>query len=101
MQSGRRLIHDVEFSPALLRRCIELAGNLGSLCLATGECRCRLAKAQVAEAHLLELPKCLAELFFARKEPDRLVDRELEHVGDALSVDFDVEHFGLEAFSAT
>src|SRR5437868_7516421 len=99
MQSRRRLVHDVELLTGLLARQGELAGDLESLRFAAGESRRWLAQSEIAQADLLQLPQCLTEPLFARKEPNCLVDGQLEDVVDAATVDFHVEHFGLESLA--
>ena len=73
---------------------------LSALRLAAGQRRRRLAEPQVAESDLLQLPERLAELLLVREEADRLVDRELEHVGRCSCRVLHVEHFGLEPLAA-
>src|SRR2546423_9390447 len=100
MQSRRRLVHDVELLTGLLARQGELAGDLESLRFAARESRRWLAQSEIAQADLLQLPQRLTEPLFARTEPNCLVDGQLEDIVDAATVDFHVEHFGLESLAA-
>jgi hypothetical protein len=60
----------------------QLAGDLDALGLAAGQRGRRLAQAQVAEPHLLQLPERLRQPVLLQEEADGLVHGELEHVVD-------------------
>src|SRR5262245_55270296 len=97
MEPRRRLIHHVQLLAALSPREHELSRDLQSLCLSAGQRRRRLSEPQIAETDLLQLPECLAELFFAREKANRLVDGQVEHLVDVLAMHANVEHVRLEA----
>src|SRR5687768_2662211 len=101
MEAGGRLVHDVELPSRSLARGRQLSGDLDTLRLPSGQSRRRLSEAQIPESHLLQLPESLAELLFARKEPNGLIDSQLQNFRDALSVNTNVEHLRLESLAAT
>src|SRR4029079_13402986 len=93
MQTRRRLVHDIKLPSALsICRC-KLARNLDTLSLATRESRCCLSESEICEADLLQLPESLPEFFFANEKANCLIDGEIEHLGDVLSIHAEVEYF--------
>ena len=69
------------------RRLGQVARELQALRLAAGERGHRLAETQVVEAHVDErLAGAVSTSGWPAKNGERLVDRELEHVGDAAAV---------------
>ena len=100
MQSGGGFVHDVDLPSASAFSRHEFARDLDPLRLASRQGRGRLPEPQVAESHLLQLPERLTQFFLPRKEPDRLVHRELQHVVDRFPLHHDVEDIWLESAPA-
>ena len=71
----------------------ELGGQLHALRLAAGQRRRRLAEADVAQADRVERLQAPADLGDVLEEDDRLLDGHVEHVGDRLALEADVERF--------
>ena len=69
----------------------QLPGDLEPLGLAAGERGGRLAQPEVAQPHLLQVPQGLAQRGLVSEAADRLVDGELQHIGDGVAVDLHLQ----------
>ena len=67
----------------------EVARQLQALGLAAGQCRHRLAQAEVLEADVGNRRERLQYCRLVAEEGDRLRDRQLEHLGDRLATPFE------------
>ena len=92
---GRRLVEDVERPPG--RDLAELGGELHALRLAAGERRRRLAERHVVEPDVVQRLQPPADLRDLGEEPQRLLDRHLEHVGDRLALEPHLERLAVVA----
>ena len=92
---GRRLVEDVERPPG--RDLRELRGELHALRLAPGERRRRLAELDVVEADVVQRLQPAPELRDLGEEPQRFLDRHLEHVRDRLALEAHLERLAVVA----
>ena len=97
MQAGRRLVEDVERPPG--RDLRQLGRELDALRLAARQRRRRLAEADVAEADVVERLQPAADLRDVLEELERLLDGHVEHVGDRLALEADVERLAVVALA--
>ena len=97
VQAGRRLVEDVERAAG--RDLRELGRELDALRLAARQRRRRLAEADVAEPDVVERLQPPADLRDVLEELDGLLDRHVEHVGDRLALEADVERLAVVALA--
>ncbi len=97
VQAGRGLVEDVERAPG--RDLRELGRELDALGLAAGERRRGLAEPDVAEPDLVERLQAPADLRDVLEERQRLLDRHVEHVGDGLALEADLERLAVVALA--
>ena len=97
VQAGRRLVEDVE-RPAR-RDLRELGRELDALRLAARQRRRGLPEADVAEADVVERLQPAADLRDVLEELDGLLDRHVEHVGDRLALEADLERLAVVALA--
>ena len=97
VQAGGRLVEQEQLARLRAAGLGEVAGELQALRFAARERRHRLAEAQVVEADVLQRAQRRHQLGFVAEEVERLGDGQLEHVGDRLAVDLDLEDLGAEA----
>ena len=97
VQAGGGLVEDVE-GPAG-GDLGQLGRQLDALRLATRQRRRRLAEPDVAQPHVVERLQAPADLRDVREELERLLDRHLEHVGDRLALEPDVEGLAVVALA--
>ncbi len=95
VEAGRRLVEDVE--RASRGPLAELARELDPLRLASREGRCRLAELDVAEPHVVERLQDAGDTRLVLEERQRLLDRHVEHVGDRMPLERDVERVAVVA----
>ena len=77
----------------------QLGRELDALRLAAGERRRGLAEAHVVEADVVQRLQPARDLRDVREELERLLDRHLEHVGDRLALEADVERLAVVALA--
>src|SRR5262249_32444267 len=99
VQSGRRLVEDVEGRSG--RDLRELGRELDPLRLATRQRRRRLAEADVAEADRVERLPPPAGLGEGVGELERLFDRHVQDVGDRLALEADRQRLAVVAPALT
>ena len=95
VQSGRGLVEDVEGVPG--RAAAQLAGQLHPLGLAARERGCRLAQAHVAQPDVDQCLHVTGDRRLALEEGQRLLTRHVEHVGDRLAPEGDLERVAVVA----
>src|SRR6185312_10957518 len=94
-----RLVEDVE---RLARRNLrELLRELHPLRLTTGERRRRLAELDVVQPHVVKSLQAAPDLRDLGEEGKRLLDGHLEHVGDRLPLEADLERLAVVPLAAT
>ena len=96
-EAGRRLVEDVERAAGGATR--QLGGQLDALRLAAGERRRGLAEPDVAEADGLERLQLRSHLREGAEEVERLVDGHVQHVGDVLAVEEDLQRLAVVALA--
>ena len=89
VQAGRRLVEHVD-GPSR-RSLLQFGGELDPLSLATGQGRCGLAHAHVAEAYVDECLKVARDRRNRGEELERLLDRHVEDLGDRLALVVNLE----------
>ena len=94
---GGRLVEDVE--RAARRAARQFLGELHALRLAARQGRRLLADMDVAEADLLQGQQLVADDRHGLEELDALVDRHVEHVGDRLAAEHDLERLAVVALA--
>ncbi len=97
VQAGRRLVEDVQRRPGGDLR--QLGGQLHALRLAARQRRGRLAEADVAQADVVERLQLPADLGDVVEELDRLLDGHVQHVGDRLALEADVQRLAVVALA--
>ena len=97
MQAGGRFIEDVQRLAGRAAR--EFLRQLDALRLATGESRRRLANVDVAEADFVERYQLVADRRHGAEELGAFLDRHVEHVGDGLAAEGDVESLAVVALA--
>ena len=95
VQARRRLVEDVERPTGVALR--QFRRQLDPLRLATGQGRRRLAEVDVAEPDIEKGLQLLADARLILEEGERVLDRLLEHVGDAQSPEADFERLTIVA----
>src|SRR2546425_6970263 len=95
MESRGRLVEDVE-RPAG-RDLAELGRELDALRLAAGERRRRLAELDVVEPDVVQGLQATADLRDLGEEGQRLLDRHVEHIGDRLALEANLERLAVVA----
>ena len=99
VEAGRRLVEQVDrVTGGTLR---QLGRQLHALRLATGERRRGLSETDVAEADVHQGPHVARDAGLVGEEVDRLGDRHVEHVGDRLALELDVERVAVVAGAVT
>jgi len=83
----RRFIQDVQCPSALCA--LQLGCELDALGFSAREFSRRLAKANIAEAHLLDDGKASFQRVLLLEERISLIDCHLQHIGHRLAADFD------------
>src|SRR5213592_1507190 len=83
VQSGRRLVQDVEGAPRVALR--QLGRELDSLRLASGQGGSRLAEVDIAEPYVVQELQFRADARLVLEEVESLAHRQVEHVRDRLS----------------
>ena len=97
VQAGRRLVEDVERAAGVALR--ELGRELDALRLAAGQRRRALAEVDVAESDVVERLQLLADARLVLEERERVLDRQLEHVGDAQAAEAHLERLAIVALA--
>ena len=97
MQSGGRLVKDVQRTPGLLTR--ELGGQFHSLVLASAERQRGLSQTYVAQPHVLKSLELAGYGRHGSEELHGLGDGHLKYVVDAFSLVFDRQDIGIEPLS--
>ena len=97
VQAGGRLVEDVE-RPAG-RDLRQLGGELHALRLAARQRRRRLAEPDVVEPDVVQRLQPALDLRDVLEELERLLDRHLEHVGDRLALEADLERLAVVALA--
>jgi hypothetical protein len=97
VQAGRRLVEHVDGAAG--RALLQLGGQLDALGLTTRERRRRLAEPDVAQAHVDERLQVPGDGRHRREELGGLLDRHVEHVGDRLALEVDLEGLAVVARS--
>src|SRR4029077_2911949 len=77
----------------------ELGGELDPLRLAARQRRRRLDEADVVEAYVVQGAQAAGDLRHVLEELDPLLDRHLQHVGDVLALEANLERLAVVAFS--
>src|SRR6185503_20374431 len=77
----------------------QFLGEFDALRLAAGEGRRLLADMDVAQADLLQGQELVADHRDGLEEIDAFVDRHLEHVGDRLAAELDLERLAVVALA--
>src|SRR5262249_34365657 len=95
VQPRRRLVEDVKRPPRSTLR--ELLGQLHPLRLAAGKRRRRLAELDVSEADVLQRSQLVGDAGKVLEQRQRLVDREIEDVGDRFAAILDLERLAVVA----
>ena len=95
MQAGRRLVEDVERAAGAALR--QLLRQLHALRLAARQRRRRLAELDVAEADVLQRAQLVGDRRKVLEQRQRLIDRQVEHVGDRLAAILDLERLAVVA----
>jgi hypothetical protein len=80
MESGGGLIEDVERASGIALR--QLGRELDALRFTAGERRCALAKVDVTKTDVIESVKLLVDARLILEESERILDGEIENVGD-------------------
>ena len=89
VKAGRRLIEDVDRAAG--RTLLQLGGKFHPLGLASGKGRRRLPHANVAEADVDEGGEMAGDRGYRSKELQCLLDRHIEHLGDGLALEANLE----------
>src|SRR3954447_23430865 len=97
VQAGGRLVEDVERPPC--RDLAELGGQLDPLRLAARQRRGGLAEPHVVEADIVQRLHPALDLRDVGEELERLLDRHVQHVGDRLALEADVERLAVVALA--
>ena len=97
VQAGRRLVEDVERAAG--GALAELGRQLHALRLAARQRRRRLAEPHVAEADVDQRLQVPRDRRLVREELERLLDRHVEHLGDVLALERDVERVAVVALA--
>ena len=97
VQARRRLVEDVERPPG--RDLRQLGRELDALRLAARQRRRRLPEADVAEPDRVQRLEPAPDLRDVHEELERLLDGHLEHVGDVLALEADVERLAVVALA--
>src|SRR5262245_55181338 len=97
MQAGRGLVQNIERSPCTAPR--QLFRELHALRLSPAERRRRLAETEVSEADILERAQLVGDRREVLEQRQRLIDGEIEHVGDRLAAVLDLERLAIVAAS--
>ncbi len=95
VQAGRRLVEQIERAAG--RSFHQLAGELDALGLAAGERRRGLAELEVIEPHVVQRLQLVTDLRDVFEMAERLLHVHLEHFGDALVLEHDLQRFAIEA----
>src|SRR5215210_4875670 len=97
LQPGGRLVEDVE----RLTRCdlAQLRGQLDPLRLAARQRRRGLAEPHVVEPDVVQRLDAALDLRDVGEELERLLDRHVEHVGDRLALEADVQRLAVVALA--
>ena len=95
VQAGRRLVEDVERAAGAAPR--QFLRQLHALRLAAAQRRRRLAELDVAEADVLQRPQLVGDRREVLEQRQRLVDGQVEHVGDRLAAVLDLERLAVVA----
>ena len=85
MQTGRRLVEDVERPPGAAPR--ELARELHTLRFAAAQRRRRLPELDVAKTDILQRAQLVGDRRKVLEQRQRLIDSQVEHFGDRLARD--------------
>src|SRR5687768_4033706 len=93
VQAGRRLVEYVERPSGVALR--ELRRQLHTLGLATRERRRTLTEMDVAQANVNERFELLTNARLVLEELERILDRHLEDVGDALAAEANLERLAI------
>src|SRR5262245_3524094 len=93
MQTGRRLVEDVQRPPCSTAG--QLARELHALRLAARQCRRRLTELDVAEPDLAQRPEFIRNRRKILNECERLIDGEIENFGDRLAAILDFERLAV------
>src|SRR6476659_426497 len=97
MESGRGLIKDIERAPGGAAR--QLARQLHPLRLAARQRRRLLADMAVAEADALQRLELVADRGHRLEQIGGLLDRHVEHVGDRLVLELDLQRLAVVALA--
>ena len=97
VQPGRGLVEDVERAPG--RDLRQLGRELHALRLPAGQRRRGLAEPDVAEPDGVQRLQAAADLRDVLEELERLLDRHVEHVGDALALELHLERLAVVALA--
>src|SRR5512145_1645433 len=97
MQADGRFIQNIQ--GVAVDALAQFAGELDALRLAAGKRRGRLSQADVTQAHVNQKLKMQFDGRDVGEKVQRLVDRQVQHVGDAFVFVSDVERVGVETFA--
>src|SRR5688572_27364688 len=95
MQAGRRLVEDVQGAARVAPR--KLRRELHALRFAAGQRRRALAEVDIAESHVVEGLQFLADAWLVLEERERVLDRHVERVGNALPAELHLERLPIVA----
>ena len=98
MQTGRRLVEQVQRSPGVGPR--QLGGQFHTLGFAAGKRVRRLAEPQIIEPHIAQRLQNAANLRNVLEQLQRLAARHFQHVGDRLAVKQHRQRFRIVAAAA-
>src|SRR5262245_6429968 len=95
MQPGGRLVEDVQRAARSALR--ELLRQLNALGLAARQSGRRLAELDVAQSDVLQRAELVGDSREVLEQGQRLVDRQIEDVGDRFAAIFDLERLAVVA----
>ena len=99
MQAGGRLVENVERLAGGAFG--ELLGKLDALGFAAGQLGRRLADLDIAQADAFQRFHLVAHGGHGLEEVGAFLDRHVEHVGDRLALELDLQRLAIEAFAVT
>src|SRR5689334_19796632 len=97
VQASGRLIENVERSTSISLR--ELGSELHALRFATGECCRALTKMYVAESNVVQRVELLINARLILEKCEGVLNRKIEHVGDAQPAKTHLERLSIVAFA--
>ncbi len=97
MQARRRLVEDIQGPPGRAAR--QLLGELDPLRLAAGKRGCGLADMDVVQPDPLQHRQFVADHRHRLEEVDAFLDRHVEHVGDRLAFEMDLQRLAVVALA--